>query len=558
MTFAEKLNEYMNTFFCSPKKLVRLSGVSAATISRYRAGTREPAANSEILENIAKGLSLAAAEAEKTDVSADQIGRELRAALHNDPAAYDVSVFRVNLETLMTRLHLNARRISSFLGMDQSRFFRIRSGQTRPQDIDAFCFGIGRYIYGALGDDAPDILSDILGCTPSELISEESVCRRIADFLMGVAYSPRSYAESFLRELDGFVGGDEPPAPDKSSYTFLSEEEKAFLSTLENASKDSSVIICTDLYSGGIDEDRMMKNLEYIIAVLVRRNVRVDLVLNADNPMDEILPGLISLMPVFMSGNVSVYYLRGRRDGIYRYRLVSLETAALCCEAVTGHYDTVVTHVAFSEDEVRLYRQRAHQILHLASPLIHIIDSCQKRMSLLAKGSHQQGKRLSVLSTPPFFTMNEALLKRILDRNEIPVEQADSIMQYFFDERARVEEVLKHSEYVCSYPDIPREYYDEKPVFLSLSGLFYNREILCAYDEYAEHIRLMKDFEKEHKSFCCIADKNSPFRNIQIFMQMGSRVMLSKNRTPTVHLVIEHSKLRQALENILSPYSGKI
>ena len=555
MTFAEKLNEYMRAFFCTPKTLVKLSGVSAATISRYRAGSREPAADSAIFDSLVEGLSRAALEAQRTDVTPEQLRRELRAVLSDDSDSYDTGSMRISLDMLIRKLHLNTGVMSSCIGMDQTKFFRIRSGQSRPKDVRAFCTDIGRYIFTRLSDDAAlDTLSDILGCTPSELSDEEAVCRRITGFLMGDASSPRAYAESFLSELDRFDTDDYVSAADSSSYYFSSEEEKDFIASLENAPADTSAIICTDLYSGGLEEDRLMQNLEYIIAVLIRKGVHIDFVLNADNPMDEILPGLVSLSPVFLSGRISVYYLKGRRDGIFRYRLISLENAALSCEALTGHYDDAVTRVAATDEEIRLYRLRAEQLLGFASPLIEVIDSSEKRLSRLSLSADIPGKRVSVLSTPPFFTMSSPLLHRILERNGIGRDEAASIEQYIHAERSRVETVLRHSEYVCIYPDIPRNRYDEMPVFLSVSGLFYNREILCTYDEYAEHIRLMKQFEETYPRFRCIADKNSHFRNVQIFMHSGQGVMLSKNRTPVIHLLVTHSKLRPALENILSPY----
>ena len=375
---------------------------------------------------------------------------------------------------------------------------------------------------------------------------------------MGNAYSPRAYAESFLRALDKFDIDDYVSALDGSSCCFSCDAEKAFIAALENTPPDSTAIICTDLYSDGTEENRMMNSLEYIIAALVSKGVTIKLVLNADNPMDEILPGLRTLMPVFMSGKVSAYYLKGRRDGIYRYRLISLDHAALCSEAVTGHYDTAMTRVALTGQQASLYRQRAEQILEFASPLIEIIDSNEKRMALVASGAAIPGKRVGVLSTPPFYTMNSALIDRIMERNGICGETADRIKQYLHAERSRVKRITRSSEYVCCFPDIPRESYDEKPVFLSLSGLFYDREILCTYDEYAEHVRLTQKFEKQYTNFRCIPEKNSPFRNIQIFMHTGHGVMLSKNKTPAIHLFINHSKLRQAFENILSLYGESI
>lgn len=555
MTFAEKLNEYMFQYNCTPKKLVSLSVVSAATISRYRSGAREPLANSAILEKIADGLYRAAKEENRADISAEQIKRELAAVLSDDSGRYDAESLRLNLNSLIHQLHINTRELCSYLGMDQSKFFRIRTGQSRPSDVFAFCQGVGEFIFSKSDDDTViDTLSDVLGCTSSELMSEETVCAKITDLLTIPNNSPRFYADRFLRELDGFDTKDYTRDERLTSYRFSSESEKEFVSALEKVDPDSSAIICTDLSDDGTDNNDMMQNLEYIITTLVLRGIHIDLVLNADNPMDEILPGLKNLMPMFMTGNVSAFYLKGRRDGIFRYRLVSLENAALCYEAINGYCDTALIRVASDVEEVKQFRQRAEQIRSLAYPLIEMIDNNDRRISLLESFSQKQGKRASVLSTPPFYTMSESLLDRILKRNHIAHDESERIKKYLRTERARVLDILKHSETVTSYPDIPRDSYDEKPIFLSLSGLFYHREILCTYDEYIEHIKLMKQFENRHPRFHSIADKNSPFRNIQVFMFPGQYLMLSKNKTPTIHLFINHSKLRQAFENMLYAY----
>ena len=47
MDFKEKLNEYIEQLGCTSKELAQASGLSAATISRYRSGDRLPQRDSE-------------------------------------------------------------------------------------------------------------------------------------------------------------------------------------------------------------------------------------------------------------------------------------------------------------------------------------------------------------------------------------------------------------------------------------------------------------------------------------------------------------------------------
>lgn len=56
MDFNTKLNEYIKTLNCTAKDLSEYSGLSAATISRYRSGSRIPESGSQNFSNLVKGL----------------------------------------------------------------------------------------------------------------------------------------------------------------------------------------------------------------------------------------------------------------------------------------------------------------------------------------------------------------------------------------------------------------------------------------------------------------------------------------------------------------------
>ena len=58
--FCEKLNEYMDLLHCSGKEFAEYSGISEATISRYKSGTREPKPNSDDMKKICRGICSAA------------------------------------------------------------------------------------------------------------------------------------------------------------------------------------------------------------------------------------------------------------------------------------------------------------------------------------------------------------------------------------------------------------------------------------------------------------------------------------------------------------------
>lgn len=56
MNFHEKLNEYIQMLSCTAKELSELSGLSAATLSRYRSGERVPDMRSSTFSQLCSAL----------------------------------------------------------------------------------------------------------------------------------------------------------------------------------------------------------------------------------------------------------------------------------------------------------------------------------------------------------------------------------------------------------------------------------------------------------------------------------------------------------------------
>ena len=88
---------------------------------------------------------------------------------------------------------------------------------------------------------------------------------------------------------------------------------------------------------------------------------------------------------------------------------------------------------------------------------------------------------------------------------------------------------------------------------LSLAGDFYEEDIVYTYEQYREHLEMMKRFSQMHKNYHIEENKSPAFRHIQILIHEGSWVIVSKEKTPAIHFVIRHPKMREAMENITMP-----
>ena len=86
--FSEKLNKYMELLHCSGKEFAEYSGISEATVSRYRSGARTPKANSEDMKKLCHGICVAA-EKKEIDLSYKTVLSELNTFAEAVPFDYE-------------------------------------------------------------------------------------------------------------------------------------------------------------------------------------------------------------------------------------------------------------------------------------------------------------------------------------------------------------------------------------------------------------------------------------------------------------------------------------
>ena len=83
--------------------------------------------------------------------------------------------------------------------------------------------------------------------------------------------------------------------------------------------------------------------------------------------------------------------------------------------------------------------------------------------------------------------------------------------------------------------------------------MFCDADYKYTYEEYIEHLKLTEKFAKENKNYSAVQTRENAFANIQITIHEDEYVMISKNRAPTIHFVVRHPVLRNAIENLDFP-----
>ena len=115
------------------------------------------------------------------------------------------------------------------------------------------------------------------------------------------------------------------------------------------------------------------------------------------------------------------------------------------------------------------------------------------------------------------------------------------------------EKILKSEIIEDEIPLITKEEFESYPMLLSLSGIFYETDILYTYEDYIEHLKQTKHYAETHQNYSFKQNSANTFRNLQIIIHQGQWVMISKGKSPAIHFIIHHPKLREAIEGFNPP-----
>ena len=571
MRFCDRLNGYIETLDCTAKELSELSGISTATVSRYRSGERLPDAESEAFSSLVNALA-AIAENKKIALGAEEIRSGLLAC--DGLVSADKEQLRLNFNTLISVLDINISKLCRSTNYDSSTVFRFRNGSRRPADPEQFAAAVASFA-------AREINSPAELAVLAELIGEETDDRavryeKIKDWLLNGDGKKNgdNGISGFLNKLDEFdlneyikaIHFDEMKVPSlpfqlpTSKYYYglheMMESELDFLkATVLSKSKDD-VTFYSDMPMTEMAKDPdFPKKWMYGMALMLKKGLHLNNIHNIDRSFEEMMLGLESWIPMYMTGQISPYYLKKTQSGAFNHFLRVSGAAALSGEAIAGCHDRGRYYLSKTRDDISYYKNRAEDLLKNASPLMDIYreDSARGLRAFLLADAENAGKRRNILSVPPLYSAEPKFLEELLKKCEIPAEDIDNILEFARSQRELAEKILKNGSITDEIPIISREEFEYHPAVLPLSGMFYGKDIRLTYDEYSEHIKQTERFMQTHENYTAEFTKANAFRNLQILIHEGQWAMISKGNAPAIHFVIHHPKLRSAIENFIPP-----
>ena len=572
MTFCEQLNEYILKIDCSSKELADTSNLSPTVISRYRNGERTPNIRSKQLESLVDGLYQLASE-RNVDLKKEDIYKTLSITLND--VHIDLEQLVKNFNDLTSALNISMADLSRKLGYDSSYLSKLRAGNifpTKPQIfIDYVCkFVVNKYVQ----EDEKKVVSSLINCPCENLNTQSDYYENLRSWLSTNITPTRNYIDDFLKHLDTFdldqyikaIHFNEMKIPfvpfyksGTKNYYGIEEMKKGeldfFKATVFSKSTEP-VFMCSDMPMEDMAKDvEFGKKWMFAIAMTLKKGLHLNIIHNLDRPFNEMMLGLESWIPIYMTGQVSPYYLKNFQDSVYCHFNYVSGAAALTGECINGYHDKGKYFLTSNKTDIAYYRDKCNCLLSKASPLMEIYrtESQNAFNAFMTSSTNIIGNRRRILSSLPIHTISEELLLRILKRNKISNDNIKNILESVKNQKQIIETILNSNTFNDELSELSKEDFDKDIPALSLSDSFYEHRIYYTYDEYLEHLNLTKQYAKTQKNYTLKTDSNKTFKNIQVLICQNKYVMISKDTSPSIHFVIHHSKLRNAIENFIPP-----
>lgn len=568
MKFKEVLNKYLKELNCSSKKLSNESGLSESVISRYRSGERTPVKNSEQLNKLTKALFNIAKDSNKNKYTLDKIVSDFNSVLTSDD--FDYTTFSNNLNTLITSLNINTHEMSKYIVFDASHISRIRYGKAKPSNPVEFSNKICSYILNRYKnpDDINNLMM-IIGCKKSDL-SNEKIYSTLFNWLTSEIVPVKNQISDFLHHLDSFnlddyikvIKFDELKVPSipfyraKTKHYYGIEEMKQgelnfFKGTVLSKSKED-IFMCSDMPMEDMAKDiDFGKKWMFAIAMCLKKGHHLNIIHNLDRPFNEMMLGLESWIPIYMTGQISPYYLSNLKNNIYNHLNYVSAAAALSGECINGFHNKGMYYLTTNKNEIEYYKEKSDLLLKKAKPLMEIYreNNIKEYHLFLKKDENIECDRTRYISSLPLFTISDELLIKILKRNKLTKEEIDKIIKYKNNEFKYMNSILKKNKvFDYIYVIKENEFISDTPSLL-LNNLFIDKTINYTYKEYIEHLKLTNEYAKNNKNYNILTEKDKTFKNITITILKNNHVIISKNSNPTIHFVIRHPKLVAAIES---------
>lgn len=573
MKFNDLLNRYMDDIGLTAKKLSTLSGLGDATISRYRSGERTPN-DVEKVKVLAHALCVASNNKYNEKQLLEQFLKSTRLNSAQD--------FSYKFSLLLDTLDIKLNKLAEYMNYNPSMISRIRMNKRRPVDINSFVNLLVSYIsqeYNSAEEKFKvcNLLELDFNKKESIKINDELYINELRNWLLQNSTTKKKNIDvnkvnptSYLNKLDEFNLNDYieaihfndikiPSVPFQTlttkTYVGIKEIRKAeidFLKSTVLSKSKEPLSMCSDMPMEDMAKDMdFSKKWMFGLAMVLKKGLPINIIHNLDRPFNELMLGLESWIPLYMTGLIRPYYIPNRQNEVYGHLHYSSGEVALVGECITSHRDDTRYYLTRKKTEVEFYKRVNKHLLENALPLMEIFTSESKdELYKFLEKNNNFKKLIHKYTVPGIYTMSEELLIRILKRNKLSNNEVKKLVSYRAQLLSNIKDYLRENEILDYVYKYSKEDFVEDKIEINIAESFINKKITYTYDEYLEHIFLNNKFKNSNENYDFTFTNVKEFKRIQFTIAKGKWVLISKGAHPNICFLVMHPILRDAIENM--------
>lgn len=574
MNFSDKLNNYIEIIGCTNKQLSDITGIAPPIISGYRNGNRFPKYDSEQLKKLIDGIVTLGKEKNIDSITKENVEEDLGKFLKKDDI--DFELFNNNFNLLIDTFKINMSDLSKFLGFDSSFVSKIKNGIRKPLNISDFASGVCKFIINNYLDTNNEKIKDLIKCDDKDFKDIEVITNKLYYWLTNnVNKTTNDYdVDNFIKKIDNF---------DLNDYIKSIKFDKLFTPTLPKLKTKSKIYYGLNGYKDAqlevLKQSAFFKSKEDIfwysnmpmieaskdlkftkkymmyIAFILKKGIKLNIIHDLDRPFKELMLGLEGWIPLYMTGQINPYYFKNNSNFLYSIIECVSGNAILHGQCVTGNLDKCKLLVSTKKDDINYYKENSNLLLKKATPLMNIYTKELQNEFLKLNNTNLniKNKRNNILLNLPCYTISNELLNKILDHNKISKADRNKISEWIQNEKEYMNNILSNTTVTDEIKILSENEFKTNPCILDLSKFYYDKKIKYNYNEYLEHIKLIKKFKKNNKNYIYKTNNKNVFNNINIYITENKQVIISKINNPITNFVIYHPMLINAIQNFVAP-----
>ena len=543
------IKRYLQICHSKPVDLSEKSGLSLATVSRYLSGIRVPDVDGENIIKLSAGIfALMEERVEDNSLSQQKILQELKDFVYAYKEEQSLQLHTNNLGKLILFMGISKAKFADEMFYSPSAMTRILSGDSKPRNLQNFIGHASDLVCSKYSDkksfkELQDFLESETGSLPSEIddarllieqwllanpedntVSSGSLLRSIEEFdyetyMSGVDLAAVERIPTTKIKIPVTKNYDGQAGMEQGIYEFLK-------ATVTSTSHDPIFVYSDHPIEHLSNDPATIEKWKKAIGAAILQGKRVQILHNMDRPFEEMMIGIESWLPLYMTGNVQSFYSDRPSNHLFNHILMVSGAAVFSGFAAGGAEGQYV----FSKNSSRIAEGKKNAESLLAESEVLVEAYNQNRIGeleiFLAEYSGVQGDRYIFSDSLPLYTMSDSLLERKLESMHIDKAEAESIRETYRNDIKRIASILEHSV---------------------LTEIIYAPQ-KGANGIYSEHLKLTEEFAAKNKNYNFRIADNSMFRNIRIMINSGKHAIISRNTGSPLFLLVRHPRLVESIE----------